>query len=189
MQRARIGPARARTGRPLARVLPRIVVALIVVTLLAIVGAPGGSAGEPTPLPSGVPGPSPQRSPTPPPRPDPLPPGFVTRSGTQLMLDGQPYRFAGINMYNANSDGWCGHEMRSPGRLAAAFNALAPGTNAIRAWFNQPLSENWDLGIRDWSAFDNTLAQAAIHGLKVIVTLGGHWGECGTKAPQGTDLV
>ena len=31
------------------------------------------------------------------------PPGFVTKSGTKLRLDGSPYRFTGLNIYNANS--------------------------------------------------------------------------------------
>ena len=109
------------------------------------------------------------------------PSGFVTRSGTQLLLDGEPYRFAGINIYNANSDGWCGYEMRSPGRLGALLDELHPGSNAIRAWFVQPLSLNAGLTERDWSAFDNTLAEARARGLKVIVTLSNHWGECGNK--------
>ena len=111
---------------------------------------------------------------------------FVTRSGTSLELNGEPYRFAGINIYNANSDGWCGYEMRSPGRLAAALGTLDPGTNAIRAWFTQPLSQNAAGTARDWSAFDNTLAQARARGIRVIVTLSNHWGECGNRVATGT---
>jgi hypothetical protein len=109
------------------------------------------------------------------------PAAYVSATGTGLTVGGEPYRFAGVNIYNANSDGWCGHEMRSPGRLAALLNELHPGSNAFRAWFFQPLSLNADLTERDWSAFDNTLAEARARGLKVIVTLSDHWGECGNK--------
>lgn len=109
------------------------------------------------------------------------PANFVSATGTELTLGGGSYRFAGVNIYNANSDGWCGHEMRSPGRLAALLNELHPGSNAFRAWFFQPLALSADLTARDWSAFDNTLAEARFRGLKVIVTLSDHWGECGNK--------
>src|SRR5439155_1573138 len=34
----------------------------------------------------------------------------VTRSGTSLLLDGQPYRPIGLNIYNANSNGWCWYQ-------------------------------------------------------------------------------
>ena len=33
--------------------------------------------------------------------------GFVTAVGGDLTLDGTPYTFTGMNLYNANSDGWC----------------------------------------------------------------------------------
>lgn len=31
------------------------------------------------------------------------PPAFVKRAGTQLLLDGQPFRFTGFNIFNANN--------------------------------------------------------------------------------------
>jgi hypothetical protein len=40
-----------------------------------------------------------------------VPSGFITRQGTELLLNGNPYRFSGLNIYNANSDGWCGAQM------------------------------------------------------------------------------
>ncbi len=33
--------------------------------------------------------------------------GFVARAGNDLMLNGQRFLFTGMNVYNANSDGWC----------------------------------------------------------------------------------
>ena len=55
------------------------------------------------------------------------PAGFVSRNGTQLTLDGQPYEFAGLNIYNINSDGWCGPDMRSGQTLDDALTAIGPG--------------------------------------------------------------
>jgi hypothetical protein len=113
-------------------------------------------------------------------------PEFVRATGTELTRGGEPYRFAGVNIYNANSDGWCGHEMRSPGRLGALLDELDPASNAFRAWFVQPLSQNAAGTARDWSAFDNTLAEARARQLQVIVTLSNHWGECGNRVATGT---
>ncbi len=143
---------------------------------------------SPTPVPTPIGTPDIAVTPTPTPTPTPAvdPAEFVSADGTSLSLQNQPYAFAGVNIYNANSDGWCGHEMRSPGRLGAALDALDPGSNAFRAWFFQPLSLNADASARDWSAFDNTLAEARARGLKVIVTLSDHWGECGSKV--GTEV-
>jgi mannan endo-1,4-beta-mannosidase len=107
--------------------------------------------------------------------------GFVTRNGTQLLLDGQPYVFTGLNIYNANSDGWCGAQMTSGSRLDDALTAMGPGAKAIRSWFFQPLAINKGTGLRDWSGFDHTLAVAAAHGIKVIATLTDQWGECGSN--------
>ena len=33
--------------------------------------------------------------------------GFVTHTGAQLMLDGNPFKFVGVNIYNANNRGDC----------------------------------------------------------------------------------
>jgi hypothetical protein len=113
------------------------------------------------------------------------PPGFVYRSGTQLMLDGAPYRFTGLNIYNANSDGWCWYQMNAGPELDSAFTEIGPGKDAMRAWFNQPLAIDKSTGLRDWSGFDHTLGVAATHGVRVIVTLSGQWGECGDGGLNG----
>ena len=31
--------------------------------------------------------------------------------GTDLVLEGQPFTFTGMNIYNANSDDWCANNM------------------------------------------------------------------------------
>jgi Fibronectin type III domain/Cellulase (glycosyl hydrolase family 5)/WD40-like Beta Propeller Repeat len=113
--------------------------------------------------------------------------GFVTRDGTRVLLDDRPFPFTGINIYNANSDGWCGPEMRSGSRLDDALSSVGPGKEVLRAWFFQPLAIDWGTGQRDWTAFDHTLAVADAHGMKVIPTLTDEFGECGThvlNAPE-----
>lgn len=107
---------------------------------------------------------------------------FVTRSGTQLLLDRQPYRFTGLNIYHANSDGWCSYPWGSGDELDTALSEIGPGKRVFRAWFFQPLATT--NGIRDWSAFDHTLAVAAAHGVRVIATLTDQWGECGASTGE-----
>ena len=109
--------------------------------------------------------------------------GFVTRSGSQLLLDGQPYRFTGLNIYNANSDGWCWYAMDDGSALDEALAAIGPGKKVFRSWFFQPLAIGG--GARDWSAFDHTLDVAGSHGKKVIATLSDQWGECGDGGLNG----
>jgi mannan endo-1,4-beta-mannosidase len=103
---------------------------------------------------------------------------FVTRSGGQLLLHGQPFRFTGVNIWNANSRGpnavyHCGDRTD----LAAAAPTFGPGIQVIRGWFFQRLATTPD-GRRDWSYFDRTLAAAGRHNLKVIAVLGNEWQDC-----------
>jgi Tol biopolymer transport system component/plastocyanin len=108
--------------------------------------------------------------------------GLVTRDGTRLLLDGQPFRFTGFDVYNANSDGWCGAPLGSGPELDRALNAWGSRMEVMRSWFFQPLAINKGTNQRDWSAFDHTLATASAHGIKVIATLTDQWGECGSNA-------
>jgi titin len=110
----------------------------------------------------------------------PAPEPFVARSGEQLTLDGQPYRPIGLNIYNANSNGWCWYQMDGS-ILDDSLTAIGPGKNAMRSWFFQPLATNG--GVRDWSAFDHTLSVAAARGVHVIATLGNQWPDC--DGPNG----
>jgi probable HAF family extracellular repeat protein len=104
----------------------------------------------------------------------------VTRNGTQFQLNGHPYTFTGINIYNINSDGWCGPAMRNGPTLDQALTAIGPGKEVIRGWFFQSMAIDWATGTRDWTAFDHALNVADAHGLKVIPTLTDEWGECGS---------
>jgi hypothetical protein len=149
---------------------------------------PGASAtaGPPaTPAPTVAPGPTtPPANPTPTVQPT-LPPvtGFVRASGTGLTLGGQPYRFKGFNIYNANSRDNCWYPLGyDNGALGNALTAIGPGQNAFRAWFFQDLATR--NGARDWAAFDHTLAVAKAHNVRVIVTLADQWGAC-DSGPHG----
>ncbi len=59
---------------------PRMIIQLITILTLLITIAACSSSPQPSPVVT-------------------APRGFVTRSGTQLLLDGQPFRFAGANMH------------------------------------------------------------------------------------------
>lgn len=99
----------------------------------------------------------------------PKPPSaFVQRSGQQLTLNGQPFRFKGLNVYNANSRGNCWYPITSL--------ALPAGTTVIRAWFFEPLATS--NGVRSWAAFDATIAACKAAGARIIATLGDQWGGC-----------
>lgn len=101
---------------------------------------------------------------------------FVKRAGTHLTLKGKPYRFTGLNIYNANSSGDCWYAMSRGPVLDRSLEAIGPGKEALRAWFFQSLATTG--GQRDWSAFDHTLSVARAHGVKVIATLTNQWGDC-----------
>jgi mannan endo-1,4-beta-mannosidase len=106
---------------------------------------------------------------------------FVTRSGRRLRLNGSPYRFTGLNVYNANSVDNCWYTLGEVNSevghaLHRSLERIGDGNEVIRAWFFQSLATTD--GARDWSAFDNTLAVARRHGMRVVVTLGNQWGQC-----------
>src|SRR5437762_1191316 len=102
---------------------------------------------------------------------------FVTSSGTQLLVDGQPFRFSGFNIFNANSiNDSCWGELGTGSGLDDALAAIGPGQNVFRAWFFQSLATT--SGQRDWSAFDHTLVVARQHGVRVVATLGNFWNDC-----------
>ena len=111
-----------------------------------------------------------------------VPGDFVQRTGTQLTVDSQPFRPIGLDIYNANSNGWCWYPMDGT-ILDTSLTAIGPGKNVMRAWFFQQLATT--NGARDWTAFDRTLATAKAHGYKVIATLVDQWGDCGVSTTPG----
>lgn len=102
---------------------------------------------------------------------------FVASSDGRLTLGGAPFRFTGINVWNAaesaSNPGYCG----TPTDLSAAGSEFGPGIGVVRIWFFQRLATSPDGG-RDWSTFDATLRAADLHGLKVIAVLGNQWADC-----------
>ena len=100
---------------------------------------------------------------------------FVTRSGQQLMYEGQPFRFTGMNVYEANNTGACGGQFGSGNAFATAIDQMG-NPQVIRSWFFQPLATTG--GARDWTSFDHTLAVAEAKGVKLIATLGNQWADC-----------
>jgi hypothetical protein len=138
--------------------------------------APPTPAPTATPKPTAPPTPAPTVTPQPTPAPTALPAGFVGRSGTQFTLGGQPFRFTGFNIYQANSRSNCGGTMGTGSALDSALTSIGAGSEVFRSWFFQSLATTG--GQRDWSAFDHTLAVAKAHGVKVIATLGNQWGSC-----------
>jgi endo-1,4-beta-mannosidase len=108
---------------------------------------------------------------------------FVARSGATLTLGGAPYRFTGLNIYNANSRDNCWYSLgHADGRLDAGLASIGAGQEVFRAWFFQSLATT--SGVRDWSAFDHTLAVAKARGVRVIATLANQWGDC-EEQPAG----
>lgn len=117
--------------------------------------------------------------------------GKVTRSGTHLLMDGQPYRMLGFNMWQAAVTTW--NKPRN-GSVALSFTGLlnqwladikasAPHVNTLRVWFFQQFALKG--GQRNWTALNNVLYTAHKHGFKVIATLEDGWGyeEYGSHTP------
>jgi CSLREA domain-containing protein len=117
---------------------------------------------------------------------------FVSRNGQELVLNGQTFRFSGVNMFNANSDGYCGQAYTDQ-QLADAFTEIGQSDDVVvRAWFYQPLAASkapgttreWT-GTRDWARFDRMLQIASTQNVKVIPVLTDHGGECGDFGTTG----
>jgi mannan endo-1,4-beta-mannosidase len=106
--------------------------------------------------------------------------GFVRQDGTQLAVGGQPYRFEGLNIFQAASHGTCGGTLD----LKEALHKIDHGQTVFRAWFFQAFVVRH--GQFDWVPFDKLLADAAARHERVIVTLGNEYNYC--DGPQ-KDLV
>ena len=113
-------------------------------------------------------------------------PGWVSRQGGTLMLDGRPYRFTGLNAYGLTT--WwrvnrgCGAEVPN---VDAFLGSLRP-SSMVRVWAFQDLAQNRYTGARDFAAIDRVVTAAERTGQKLIVTLADHWGRCDGPAKDGT---
>jgi hypothetical protein len=93
------------------------------------------------------------------------PAGFVERRGTHLTLNGQPYQFEGINIYNAASNGGCVDAIN----IWKALSQIGPGQRVFRVF----LFQDWVIshGTFDWSRFNTVLKAAKAYNEKIIVVL------------------
>lgn len=109
-----------------------------------------------------------------------VPSGFVARDGARFVLDGQPFRMVGANMYNAAGDPniyECGAWMGNPDVELDDWFARARSDfdgQVIRFWAFQKHTD----GGEDWTAFDRVMQLAHQHGLKVIPVLENQWQHC-----------
>ncbi len=106
-------------------------------------------------------------------------PSFVSRTGSQLTLDGRPFRFTGLNIFNASNldPTSCWYPWGSGDALDTSLTTIGPGQTVFRTWFFQRMATT-QTGARDWSGFEHTLAVAQAHDERVIVTLGNQWIDC-----------
>lgn len=103
-------------------------------------------------------------------------PSFVKRSGSQLLRDGKPFHFTGMNVLNAAGAAECSYTLASGPLLDESLTEMGSGVQVIRVWFFQSLATAD--GARDWSGFDHTLALARAHGVLVLPVLVNQWPEC-----------
>jgi hypothetical protein len=95
-------------------------------------------------------------------------PGFVTRDGQYLAVDGRPFRFVGFNSYVLFG---CGHpEEDITGREREAFFADLRPDSVVRVSL---------LPDTDLADFDQVVTYARRHGQRLVVALTDHHGDCG----------
>jgi endo-1,4-beta-mannosidase len=106
--------------------------------------------------------------------------GFVTASGSDLMLDGERYRFLGVNIYSLasaapGSDGFACGERRTDAEVGAIMDELAAmGCNAVRIDAYQSFTS----GDTDYARLDLIIDEARRRGIRVIMTLENQWPDC-----------
>ena len=138
------------------------------------------SQGTPTPYhPAPAPAPPPASSPGEP--APPVPPGFVSRSGTGFVLDGEPFVFVGANLTNTAGDPdvhecgpWVFDDPDAQveewfARMRRDFDG-----NVLRIWMYQGFTN----GGTDWRGFDRTVRLAKKYGFKIVPVLENQWPEC-----------
>ena len=97
---------------------------------------------------------------------------FLTRNGTQLILNNAPYRMTGYNGSppdTTNYCGWSGTDLQN----STARMASASGANTIRIWFLQSAG-----GPGNWASFDAAVLAAKQNNLRIVATLVNQWGNC-----------
>ncbi|KAI0066115.1 CEL4a mannanase [Artomyces pyxidatus] len=124
--------------------------------------------------------------------------GFVTTSGQKFMLNGAEYTVVGANSY------WVGLMSYSTANMNQAFSDIAKaGATTIRTWgFNEVTTPNGDY-YQSWSGstptintgatglqnFDNVIAAAKAHGIRLIVALTNNWSDYGGMDVYVTQIL
>lgn len=108
----------------------------------------------------------------------PLGPRVVTRQGSNLMLNGQPHRFTGINAFQLATD-WsvnagCGTQVAE---MDEFFASLRPNS-MVRFWAFQSMATNTRTGAPDFSAIDRVVQAAERNGQHLVLTLSNQSGTC-----------
>jgi len=105
----------------------------------------------------------------------------IGSSAGHLVLDGQPYRFVGVNAYELATE-WgtnsgCG-AMVSDDQLNAFFASLRPNS-LVRIWaFQGSMATNVNTHQIDGGLLDRVFSAAAAHGQRLIVSLTDQGGTC-----------
>lgn len=103
---------------------------------------------------------------------------FLARNGSQLLLNGKPHRFVGINAYQAatvfSTNVGCGTEVRD---LASLFGVLPRGS-VVRFWAFQAQGFNKNTRQIDFAPIDRVVREAEKYGIKLVMTLGEQAGVC-----------
>ena len=106
---------------------------------------------------------------------------FLTRQGSNLVLNGARYRVVGLNAYELATD-WgrnlgCGG-MLDDTTLENFFGGL-PARSMIRMWgFQGATATNPVTHQRDWTGLDRVVSAAERHGDLLVVSLGNQPGDC-----------
>ncbi|KZP21648.1 glycoside hydrolase family 5 protein [Athelia psychrophila] len=124
--------------------------------------------------------------------------GYVKTSGQKFTLNGSTYTVVGTNSY------WVGLMGYSTTDMNKAFSDIAAtGATTVRTWgFNEVTTANGDYyqlwtggvptvntGANGLGNFDNVVAAAKAHGLRLIVTLTNNWSDYGGMDVYTAQLV
>ena len=111
--------------------------------------------------------------------------GFITARGRSFEMDGEPFRFVGVNIYDAAAtDRYscrAGNRM-STAELVSTLQTLheRAGATVLRFWAYQTYTQ----GATDWSGVDRVLDAARTAGMKVVPVLEDGPGDCTTSSER-----
>jgi hypothetical protein len=100
---------------------------------------------------------------------------FVKRSGTQLTVNGNPWRMTGYNAGITSRVGYYCGEVYNDAEVGSLMDRVQQYSkaNTLRVWYLQSMG-----GPQDWSRFDVIVNAAKARNMNLVVTLGNQWGDC-----------